>query len=216
MITAGPTREPLDPVRFLSNASSGRMGIELARAALRRGARVCLVLGPVERPVPRGLELIRVESALEMRSAVLRRCSASDVVIAAAAVSDWRLPRPSSRKIKRKPGVFRLTLIPNPDIIKEVARRRAAEGSRQILVGFALETERSEERARAKLVNKGLDLIVVNGPDALDRRESRAAIGKKSGEFVRLKRQDKRETARAVLGCIEEIWKAPRNKVSES
>lgn len=208
LITAGPTREYMDPVRFLTNASSGRMGIELARAALRRGASVCLVLGPTAEKPPRGVELVNVVSALEMHRQALKRSASCDVVIASAAVGDWRFTRRARHKIKRMSGPTRLTLLPNPDIIHDVARRKAASGSRQILVGFALETQRQEANACAKLKKKGLDLIIVNGPEALNARSSRVAIGSGSGVFLRLKHQDKRGVAGAILRSVAEFWKA--------
>ncbi|MEK7746901.1 MAG: phosphopantothenoylcysteine decarboxylase, partial [Elusimicrobiota bacterium] len=167
LITAGPTREYLDPVRFLTNASSGKMAFALARLARRRGARVTLVSGPTAAPAPRGLRNVPVVSAEQMRRRVLAECAASDVLIGAAAVGDWRFSRPSARKIKRE-GPLRVTLIPTQDIIAEVGRRRARGGrAPRVLVGFALESGRPLSRARAKLSAKGLDLVVANGLSTL-------------------------------------------------
>ncbi|MFB3813758.1 MAG: bifunctional phosphopantothenoylcysteine decarboxylase/phosphopantothenate--cysteine ligase CoaBC [Terriglobales bacterium] len=160
LITAGPTREPIDPVRYISNRSSGKMGYALADAARRRGARVILVSGPTAIQPPAGVELIRVETAEQMRQAVLKRCVESTVVIKAAAVSDYRAKSPASRKIKREgQGPLTLELEPTADIISEVAR--VAEPS-QIVIGFAAETHDAVENARRKLIGKSLQAIVVN------------------------------------------------------
>lgn len=164
LITSGPTREHLDPVRYLTNASSGAMGFALAAAAKAAGARVTVVSGPVSLPAPRGVTVVPVVSALEMRRETLKRSRAADVVIGAAAVSDWRLPSVARHKIKRSPKSVRLTLVPNPDIIKDAAARRRPG---QVFVGFALETRRAVEHARGKLIRKGLDLVVANGPESL-------------------------------------------------
>lgn len=164
LITSGPTREHLDPIRFLTNASSGRMGFALARAARALGAKVRVVTGPTELHPPAGVKVTRVETGLEMRAAALAFAREADLVIGAAAVSDWRFPKASPRKLKRKPGPLRLTLLPNPDIIKDVAARRRKG---QIVVGFALETHHRVEHAKKKLLAKKLDAIVANGPATL-------------------------------------------------
>jgi phosphopantothenoylcysteine decarboxylase / phosphopantothenate---cysteine ligase len=156
LITAGPTREKIDPVRYLTNRSSGRMGYALAEAALRRGARVLLVSGPTSLTPP-AAEITRVESAEEMRAAVLRLLPQASIVIKTAAVSDYRPKLASGQKIKRK-GPMTLELEATPDILKELSARKNA----QILVGFAAETENVLENARQKLVAKNLDAIVVN------------------------------------------------------
>lgn len=158
LITAGPTREPVDPVRFLGNRSSGRMGYALAEAALRRGAKVIVVSGPVALEPPAGVELVSVETAEEMRNAVLARAPGASIIIAAAAVSDFRLRSVAQQKIKRN-GPMTLDLEATPDILAELATRRRAE---QLLVGFAAETQNAVENGRLKLRKKGLDAIVVN------------------------------------------------------
>ena len=162
LVTAGPTHEPLDPVRYLSNASSGKMGYALASASVRRGGRVTLISGPVYLYTPPGVERIDVTSALEMREAVMKKLPAADVIIAAAAVSDFAPVDPARSKIKRDAlgnDVLMLQLKHNPDILKEAGERKRPG---QILVGFALETERGVENARKKLVAKHLDMIVLN------------------------------------------------------
>lgn len=157
LITAGPTREKIDPVRYLTNRSSGRMGYALAEAALRRGAHVLLVSGPTALTPPGAAQLISIESADEMRQAVMALLPQATIVIKTAAVSDYRPKRAASQKIKRA-GPISLELEPTPDVLAELAR---SKGSRTV-VGFAAETENALENARKKLVAKGLDAIVVN------------------------------------------------------
>ena len=157
LVTAGPTREKIDPVRYLTNRSSGRMGYAIAEAALRRGARVLLVSGPTAIAAPGAAELTRVETADEMRDAVLKLLPESTVVIKTAAVADFRPKTASAQKIKRK-GATTLELEPTADILSEVARRKTS----QVVVGFAAETENVLENARKKLAWKALDAIVVN------------------------------------------------------
>jgi phosphopantothenoylcysteine decarboxylase / phosphopantothenate---cysteine ligase len=157
LITAGPTREKIDPARYLTNRSSGRMGYAVAEAALRRGARVLLVSGPTSLTPPGAAEVTRVESAEQMRDAVLDLLPQSTIVIKTAAVSDYRAKSVSGQKIKRK-GPISLELEPTTDILKEISARKQS----QIVVGFAAETENVLENARQKLAAKHLDAIVVN------------------------------------------------------
>ena len=157
LITAGPTRERIDPARYLTNRSSGRMGYAIAEAALRRGARVLLVSGPTALTPPGGAEVTRVESADQMRDAVLNVLPQASIVIKSAAVSDYRAKIVSPQKIKRK-GPITLELEPTADILKEISVRKQS----QIVVGFAAETENVLENARQKLASKHLDAIVVN------------------------------------------------------
>jgi phosphopantothenoylcysteine decarboxylase/phosphopantothenate--cysteine ligase len=157
LITAGPTREPIDPVRYIGNRSSGRMGYALAEAALRRGARVVLVSGPTTLQAPGAAEVVPVETAEEMRQAVLSRLGEATIVIKAAAVADYKPKQRLQQKIKRR-GALSLDLEPTADILAEVASKRSS----QIVVGFAAETENVLENARRKLASKSLDAIVVN------------------------------------------------------
>jgi phosphopantothenoylcysteine decarboxylase / phosphopantothenate---cysteine ligase len=157
LITAGPTREKIDPVRYLTNRSSGRMGYALAEAALRRGARVLLVSGPTSLKPPGAAEVAQVESTAEMRDAVLNLFPQASIVIKTAAVSDYRPKNAAGQKIKRK-GAMALELESTPDILKELALNKGSE----IMVGFAAETENVLENARQKLFSKNLDAIVVN------------------------------------------------------
>ena len=157
LITAGPTREPVDPVRYLTNRSSGKMGYALAEAALRRGAKVILVSGPVALKPPAGAEVLNVETAAEMRDMVMSRRGEATVIIKAAAVADYRPKRVSSQKMKRH-AEFALELVPTADIAAELSERK--EG--QLIIGFAAETENVLENARQKLLSKGLDAIIAN------------------------------------------------------
>src|SRR5690554_6593420 len=161
-ITAGPTREPLDPVRYLSNHSSGKMGYALAEAAAALGARVTLISGPVSLPCPAGVERIEVETALEMHEATQRLAPESDLFIGCAAVADYRAESAAEHKIKKVEGEegLVLRLVKNPDIIAGVAALPAE--SRPLVVGFAAETRDVERYARDKLARKGLDMIVAN------------------------------------------------------
>lgn len=158
LVTAGPTREPLDPVRYISNYSSGKMGYALAIAGRRRGASVTLISGPSLLPAPRGINFVPVSSAVEMRDAVMENLNTSTVIIKAAAVADYRPSVCSNSKIKKQDGELVIRLERNPDIIAEVSKKK---GNR-ILVGFAVETENILENAKAKLVEKNMDIIVAN------------------------------------------------------
>jgi len=157
LVTAGPTREPIDPVRYIGNRSSGKMGYAVAEAALRRGAKVILVSGPTALTPPGGAEVIRVETAVEMRDAVLGNLRRATIAIKAAAVADFTPKQKSDQKIKRK-GPMSLELEPTFDILAEMARLRQT----QILVGFAAETQNALENARKKMRDKQVDAIVVN------------------------------------------------------
>jgi len=157
LITAGPTREKIDPVRYLTNRSSGRMGYALAEAALRRGARVLMISGPTAITAPSAAEITRVDSAEEMGSAVMKLLPESTIIIMTAAVADYRAKEPAVQKIKGK-GPMSLHLEPTPDILKEITSRKTS----QLVIGFAAETTNALENARQKLAAKNLDMIVVN------------------------------------------------------
>ncbi len=158
LITAGPTRETIDPVRYISNRSSGKMGYALAQAANEAGARVTLVSGPVSIFPPTGVDRIMVESAVEMHDAVMQRVSQADIFIACAAVADYRIEQPARQKIKKTTDVMQLSLVQNPDIVCEVAALKKAP----FTLGFAAETENVEQHAAAKRLRKNLDMIAAN------------------------------------------------------
>jgi phosphopantothenoylcysteine decarboxylase/phosphopantothenate--cysteine ligase len=158
LVTAGPTREDIDPVRFLTNRSSGKMGYAVADAAARRGARVILISGPVELAPPDGAEIIHVRTAEGMHRATLEHAPQASIVVMAAAVADYRVAAPAAEKLKRAAGRVSLELEPTPDILSALARVKG----NQILVGFAAETSNLEENAAAKLERKNADIIVAN------------------------------------------------------
>jgi phosphopantothenoylcysteine decarboxylase/phosphopantothenate--cysteine ligase len=160
LVTAGPTREDIDPVRFLTNRSSGKMGYALADAAIRRGARVILVSGPADLTVPGGVDWVPVRTSDEMHRAVRERSAEADIVIMAAAVADYRPAASHTQKLKRGEGSITLQLEPTPDILAELGREKGSRS--RILVGFAAETTQLAENARAKLARKGADMIVAN------------------------------------------------------
>lgn len=159
LVTAGPTREALDPIRFMTNRSSGKMGYAVAEAASSRGADVILISGPTVLPAPADVKLVSVETAIQMRDEVLKYASQAEVVIMAAAVSDYRPRDISSQKIKKEQGQLTLVLERNPDILAELGQHKS-DG--QILVGFSMETENVLDNARKKLQKKNADLIVAN------------------------------------------------------
>lgn len=162
LISAGPTREAIDPVRYISNYSSGKMGYALAAAAYRSGAKVHLVSGPTHLPIPEGVEIHHVQSALEMQSELDNYFDRADYVFMAAAVADFRVDRVAKTKIKKHDSEeFKLDLVRNPDILKELSKRKT---TKQVLVGFALETDHELENAKKKLKQKNLDAIVLNNP----------------------------------------------------
>lgn len=159
LITAGPTREALDPVRFLSNHSTGKMGYAIARHAVRRGAKVTLVSGPVSLEAPQGVDVVSVSSALEMRDAVLSRLPEQDWVIKAAAVGDYRPAVQAEDKIKKKADDLSVALVKNPDILKEIGTKKRED---QLVCGFSMETQDLIAHSRAKLEGKNCDLLVAN------------------------------------------------------
>ena len=205
LVTAGPTREKIDPVRYLTNRSSGRMGYAIAEAALRRGARVLLVSGPTSIAAPDAAELTRVDTAEEMLAAVLSLLPQSTVVIKTAAVADFRPKRAAGQKIKRK-GEMTLELEPTADILAQVARRKTT----QVVVGFAAETENVLENARKKLAAKSLDAIVVNDVSregvGFDSDRNAVTIISAS-EVVEVPETSKWEVAQRVLDQVVKLRK---------
>jgi len=210
LITAGPTREHLDPVRFLSNPSTGKMGFALAEAARDRGAQVILVAGATEIPAPSGVELIRATTAEKMSEMVQSLAGRVRAVIMAAAVSDQRPSEVAAQKVKKREGEELLRLVRTPDILASLGARFAIEKVRPLLIGFAAETELLEERAREKLVRKQLDLIVANdvsGSDAgFAAEQNRVVVLSREGtrdEFFGPKRQ-----------VADEIWNLIRARLN--
>lgn len=178
LVTAGRTEEPLDPVRYLSNRSSGKMGYAIARVAQARGAKVILVTGPASIPPPEGVEISRVQTAEEMKQKVLSRLTKANALIMVAAVADFRPQKAAREKIKKGEGGILLALERTPDILSLAARKRKPG---QKIVGFALETENCMVNARRKLLEKELDLVVVNAPEAFDSETNRVTLLDKKG-----------------------------------
>jgi phosphopantothenoylcysteine decarboxylase/phosphopantothenate--cysteine ligase len=209
LVTAGPTREPLDPVRFLGNRSSGRMGYALAEAALSRGARVHLVTGPVALFPPAGAEVARVETAEEMGRAIAGALTDCDWLLMAAAVSDFRVREVSPDKIRRRAGDkgFAVELVPNPDLLVNASRDKGG----RLFVGFAAETGDLEARAREKLTAKGLDLVVANDvtlPGAgFDAEENEGLVISRAGASTVLPRMGKRAMADRIIDVALAAWK---------
>jgi len=203
LVTAGPTREPIDPVRFLSNRSSGKMGYAIAETARARGASVTLVTGPVSLPAPGGMEVVRVETASEMRDAVLARSDVMDIVIAAAAVADYRPAVPASEKIKKDARTRVLSLTPTDDILGLLAARKALS---QTVIGFAAETENLLDNARRKLSAKNLDWVVANDVTAegagFDTDTNIVTLLGANGEVIALPLLTKREVAERLLDAL--------------
>jgi phosphopantothenoylcysteine decarboxylase / phosphopantothenate---cysteine ligase len=205
LVTAGPTHEPIDPVRFLGNRSTGKMGFAVAREAVRRGATVTLVTGPVGLPDPPGVEVVRTQTSEEMAEAVSERFDDVDAVVMAAAVADFRPDRVAAEKLKKEAGPPPLRLQPTTDILASLGKRK----EHQVLVGFAAETSNLEAEARRKLAEKNLDLIVVNevgrpgtgfGSDT-----NRAAIVARLGEDVAFREWTKADLAAAVWDRVAEL-----------
>ncbi|MBX6332736.1 MAG: bifunctional phosphopantothenoylcysteine decarboxylase/phosphopantothenate--cysteine ligase CoaBC [Gemmatimonadaceae bacterium] len=209
IVTAGPTREPVDPVRFLSNRSSGKMGVAVAAAAWRRGATVTLIAGPLEVPPPIGVAVVPVETTQEMADAVARALPGADALVMAAAPADFRAAAPAASKIKKSAAPDRLELTATPDILATTRAQRAAG---TVVVGFALETDDLLENARAKLAAKALDLIVAN-----DAREpgagfavdtNRVTLLARDGQAEALPLMTKAEVADVLLDRIEALLRA--------
>ncbi|MDD5677365.1 MAG: phosphopantothenoylcysteine decarboxylase [Kiritimatiellae bacterium] len=203
LITAGPTREAIDPVRFLSNRSSGKMGYCLARVAARRGHGVTLVSGPVALRPPEGVTFVPVTSALEMLAAVKRHLPRCDALIMAAAVADWRPRNVSPQKLKKATASRVLCLVPTPDIL---ASLRSKKG-RRIFIGFAAETERLLAEAHRKLRDKNLDLIVANDVSRRDAGfevdTNRVTLVDASGRVQALPLMTKMKVAARILDWLE-------------
>lgn len=210
LITAGPTHEDLDPVRFLGNRSSGKMGYAIATQALRRGAAVTIVSGPVNLQAPLGAEVVHVRSAKDMHESVMSRFDRFDVVIMAAAVADYRPEQRAEQKIK-KGGSLKLTLVRNPDILADVGANRVGQPS--VLVGFALETENLEQAAREKLERKAADLIVANQASAGLGGESNRATLVDASSATPLPEMSKRALADQILDRVRALSNHPSRQL---
>jgi len=202
LIAAGPTREYIDPVRYISNDSSGRMGFALARAAHGLGADVTLVAGPVDLEAPEGVEGIAVTSAREMQEVMLKEGRRADIIIMVAAVADWRPARFSKRKLKRTNGRTdkrTIELKQNPDILADLCKKRRPG---QRIIGFALETADLMKNARKKLKAKGCDWIVANKANAIGAKVSKAILMNKDGKKISLPKLPKEDLAVVILSHV--------------
>jgi phosphopantothenoylcysteine decarboxylase / phosphopantothenate---cysteine ligase len=215
VVTAGPTREAIDPVRFIGNRSSGKMGYALAGAARSRGANVVLVSGPTEMAPPPGVELIRVTTAAEMRDAVVPRAAQADVVIMAAAVADYAPASAPNQKIHKAADTLTLSLVRTPDILSELAKMRTGS-ERPLLVGFAAETTDVVASARRKQREKGVDLVVANDVSRADAGfdvdTNEVTLVSSTGEET-LPLQSKSAIAAQILQRIEALMSRPRPTV---
>ncbi len=209
LITAGPTREHIDPVRFISNRSSGKMGFAVAQAAREAGAEVVLVCGPVSLPTPPGVRRVDVESAADMLTAVLREVAGTDIFISTAAVADYRPAQAAQQKIKKTSDTLDISMERTVDVLATVAARP----DRPFVVGFAAETESVEQHARAKLMKKNLDMIAANevGHDkAFDCEDNQLIVLWRTGR-EELGRASKLALARSLVAMIAKSYDASRN-----
>jgi phosphopantothenoylcysteine decarboxylase/phosphopantothenate--cysteine ligase len=199
LITAGPTREPLDPVRYITNRSSGKMGFALAESAVARGAKVVLVAGPVHLPDPAGVQTIHVQTALEMRERVLEHVSEATIIIKAAAVADYHMTQVPTQKVKKTAMRLTLDLDPTPDILAEVGR---IKGDR-LLIGFAAETDNLVAEARRKMSTKNCDMVVANlvnqSGTGFESDLNKVTLVTRSGEAIDLPEASKREIADRIF-----------------
>ena len=205
LVTAGPTREFMDPVRFITNSSSGKMGYELAEEALRRGAEVILVSGPTHIFPPRKAEVRKVQTAGEMEKEVLKNFASSDIVIMAAAVSDFRFAESAPHKIRKESLGDKIEIVPTQDILQKLSTKKQG----QILVGFSAETENVVENAQKKMRKKKLDLIVANNvlEDGIGFGSdfNRVSLISPTGKIVESERKSKLEISRMILDRVEDI-----------
>jgi phosphopantothenoylcysteine decarboxylase/phosphopantothenate--cysteine ligase len=212
VVSAGGTREPIDPVRFIGNRSSGKMGVAIAEAARDRGASVTLIAGSMSVPPPQGVSVINATTAQDMRQAVVREAPGADILVMAAAVADFAPKRTSNRKIKRDGADLQVELVPNPDIVAEVGEM--PEGVRPFLIGFAAESDDLEANATGKLRDKGLDLIVgntVGGPfDAIGSDENKVTVFGVEGPLTDWPMLPKRQVAERLWDLIVDRFRSGR------
>jgi phosphopantothenoylcysteine decarboxylase/phosphopantothenate--cysteine ligase len=205
LVTAGPTEEPLDPVRFISNRSSGKMGYALAQAAAQRGARVILVSGPVQLPEPSGVQVIHVRTAVEMRNAVMEHLAETSIIVKSAAVADYHLSRVPQHKVKKTSARMSLDLDPTPDILAELGQKK---GDR-LLIGFAAETENLTDSARQKLKSKNCDMVVANLVNqegtGFESDQNEVVLVLRTGDTIPIARAPKREIADRIFDQVTKL-----------
>jgi len=205
LITAGPTEEPLDPVRFISNRSSGKMGYALAQASAQRGARVVLVSGPVQLQEPAGVQVIHVRTAVEMRNAVMEHLPEASIIVKSAAVADYHMSRVPQHKVKKTSARMSLDLDPTPDILAELGQKK---GDR-LLIGFAAETENLTDSARQKLKTKNCDMVVANLVNqegtGFESDQNEVVLVLRTGETIPIARAPKREIADRIFDQVTKL-----------
>ena len=199
IVTAGPTREYIDTVRFITNASSGRMGYACAAAAIEAGHHVTLITGPVSLQPPAAAEVVRFVGVADLRSALEERFDGCDALIMAAAVGDFTVAGPRRSKIPRSGGPVQITLVPTEDILAALGARRRAG---QVLVGFALEDDAEVEKARREMAAKGCDYVVLNRPAAMSAEVSEACIISRAGIVLPWAARPKEELARHIVALL--------------
>jgi len=211
LITAGGTREYIDPVRFISNASSGKMGYALARAALKAGHKVTLISALASQKPPSEAKLVNVETAAQMFEAVKKHFVLCDCLIMAAAVSDYTPARPSGTKIKKSDNSMTIKLKPTADILKWAGKQKQlncqrAKEKRKIIVGFALEDKAIRVRAEKKLKDKNLDMIVANTPAAIGADKSNIQIKIPNSSWLKIQNTTKSATANKIIRLVEKLY----------
>jgi len=202
LITAGGTREYIDPVRFISNASSGRMGYALARAALKAGHKVTLITAPTNQKPPSDVKLVKVETTAQMFEAVKKHFEKCDCLIMAAAVADYTPAQPAKTKIKKTGKALTVKLKPTADILKWAGKHKK---KCQIVVGFALEQEAMRARAEKKLKEKNLDMIIANTPSAIAAEKSAVQIMTRCNKWIKLPHSTKSLIAKKTIAIVEEL-----------
>ena len=211
LITAGGTHEYIDPVRFISNASSGKMGYALSRAALEAGHKVTLITAPTSQKPPSAVKLVNIETTAQMFEAVKRQFSRCDCLIMAAAVADYTPARPALTKIKKTGKSMTIKLKPTIDILKWAGKQKLLRCERakgKIVVGFALEDKAIRIRAEKKLKNKNLDMIVANSPAAIGADKSNVQIKIPNSSWLKIQNATKSATANKIIRLIEKLYKA--------
>ncbi len=199
LITAGPTRTYIDPVRFITNGSSGKMGYAVAEAALAAGHEVMLLTGPVALTPPAGAKVLPFVTVDDLRAALAAQFDSCDALIMAAAVGDFVVEKAGTKKIRRSAGPITLKLIPTPDLLEEVTRRRRQD---QIIIAFGVVDVEGEAAGRAKLAAKRADYIVINSPQAMDADDSRAAILSSAGTVLDWAQRSKAELAGKIVALL--------------
>ena len=199
LVTAGPTREPIDTVRFITNASSGRMGYACAAAAARAGHEVTLITGPVAIDPPAGVEVVRIVSVAELAEALRKRFDACDALLMAAAVGDFTVAEARDAKIPRAAAAVQITLTPTDDILAALGARKKPG---QVLVGFAVEDDADEAKAHAELLAKNCDYLVLNGPAAIGAERSEACILSPDGLLLDWGKRSKQALAREIVSLL--------------